>query len=1208
MNKFTSDNYFINKAHEIIASSRYYLKDSSGAIVENNIFETFRRVNDYIFQNDPEHKDNMQQLCEQKKFIYAGRPLAQAGTGIKQLFNCFVLGIDDSRAAISETQRIHFHVQAHGGGTGINFSKLRPSGSWCKGANARSSGPEGFITAMSALSSNISQGGNRSGANLGLLEDWHPGLLKFITKKSQGNWENIRKFAVIIDENKFNQWQWVNPYQWQTFNVSVALSDEFMRQVKRKAKKPWKLHWKEQEWALWDYTIELQETQPDKDDSKTIIPITICAPDEQIALHEAQNQVPFRNGSALTLNKGPYHITAYEWFNKICTNAWKDGCPGIFFIDRAREYHNGEYFNKLDACNPCHRGNSLVHTDKGLIRIKNLVNEIFTILTPTGELAKAICFPSGVADIYRVRFKRGGYIDLTTNHNLIDYESKKKVQVKNLISGQKLFAPTVPIAPLNSNFQGEESDGFLLGWIFGDGCIFQRKRGKDKGRISLFTIVGKSDNTNIADFIIKRLNQLKINKRRTLHWCNKNGNLETNCSDKGVINWFCDRYLLTSDKSKGLPKSILEGNRELQKGFLAGLFASDGCVSKVGRKIILTSSREEVVFHVKCLLNTFGINSTYRIYNIPHSFNNRPIRNFIRCDLTITGVEAIKFFERIGFGLHERKNNLCKKWTGRIVKTDKNYVIVDKVTNILTKEDVYNITVDNSLHQYIVNNIASANCGEEILPQWSVCCLSSLILPGFVAESGTILWDELENAVHLSVRALNHIIDLNKTDIKKIDDNTKLERRIGLGTIGIAELLIMVSLRTGKDLRYSTSNGRAFVKKILKFIKHTAYQASIELAKEVGPFPAFDYDKFIESKFMQQLLKERPDIDKALKKHGIANVTILTSAPTGTTGTITGYSSGCEPYFAMAYHRNSNVGTIIDGCPSFLSWLKNKNINYADYNFNMKELRKHKHVPKVFEEAHEIHWKDHLAMQAVFAEQIDASVSKTINLSNEATVEDIMQTYIGAFNLGIKSTTVYRDGSKTQILEHFKSIKEIKNNRPQKIVTLSAPKRPEQLVCDIHTVSIKGEHWKVLVGLLYNRPYETFCFPETQIELPTSKTEGLLVRNGNGKYRLVIPYGTDNLVIKDVASFLLTDEHKMITRLLSTSLRHGAPLAALVAQLSKCEGEVTTFSKALMRVLKKYISDEEFIALATCSECHGKHLINEDGCYKCIDCGFNGCG
>ena len=184
MGQYTPSTYFVNSAHEAIANSRYYLKDADGNSVEKNIFETFQRVNDYVFQNDLANKSAIQKMCEEKKFMYAGRPLAQAGTGINNMFNCFVLGIGDSREEISECQRIHFHIQAHGGGTGINFSKLRPSGSWCKGANARSSGPEGFITAMSYLSSNIQQGGNRC----------LPGNAR--VAMADGSWKNIDQVRV----------------------------------------------------------------------------------------------------------------------------------------------------------------------------------------------------------------------------------------------------------------------------------------------------------------------------------------------------------------------------------------------------------------------------------------------------------------------------------------------------------------------------------------------------------------------------------------------------------------------------------------------------------------------------------------------------------------------------------------------------------------------------------------------------------------------------------------------------------------------------------------------------------------------------------------------------------------------------------------------------------------------------------------------------
>jgi ribonucleoside-diphosphate reductase alpha chain len=468
-------------------------------------------------------------------------------------------------------------------------------------------------------------------------------------------------------------------------------------------------------------------------------------------------------------------------------------------------------------------------------------------------------------------------------------------------------------------------------------------------------------------------------------------------------------------------------------------------------------------------------------------------------------------------------------------------------------------------------------------------------------------WKGLKEAVSVLVRSLNWITLLNETGVEKIDVNTQRERRIGLGTIGIHEMLIRMSMRSDKEYIYSQDSGRGIAKKVLKFIKHAAYEASIDMAKEIGPFPAYDFKKFKQSKFIQQLLKERPDLEKELKAHGIANVTVLTQAPTGTTGTITGYSSGCEPYFAMAYQRNSNIGTIMDGCPSFIEWMEGRGIDFAEYNFDFRELRKHKRVPKYFEQAQDIGWRDHLAMQAVFSEQVDSSVSKTINLPSEATVDDIMGAYIGAFDMNIKSTAVYRDGSKTQILETLKNPSKSTGARPQTVVPMKAPLRPDELDCDIHTISVKGEKWKVLVGLLHGKPYEVFCFPEEHIEISPSRQTGVLKRNGHGRYNLLIGTGEDTWTIKNVAHFLLNDEHRMITRLLSTSLRHGAPLNALVSQLTKCDGEVTAFSKAILRVLKKYITDEEYLEVLSCRSCQSKRLVMESGCVKCADCGVSGC-
>lgn len=1860
---------------------------------------------------------------------------------------------------------------------------------------------------------------HNSGANMGILEDWHPGLLKFITKKSRGNWENVRKFSVVTDENKFKQWQWANPYPWQTFNVSVALSDEFMRQVKRKTKKFWRIHWDDEDWHLWDYEIILEDYLPGGDVVKTILPITVCAPDQEVARHEALNEVPFRNANTLKLINGPYDISAYDWFRKICTNAWEDGCPGIFFIDRARAFHNGEYFNSLEATNPCYAGDQHLLTLDGYKTFKELYEtqeEIFLVqdarviysglekdnnnpnywnIESKNEgfvvnLASPVFLTKKNADIVKIKTIDGIELRCTPDHH-IAVQDRGMIEARDLKYNDKLLVADTPLITDVDKNSLDYTIGILYGLFLGDGHV-NISNTSDKIILGLW---GEDiEQSNLIEKLIQRI----YDEFNSCLCMGNNGRLLLpyfksfipNRKELRIESIYLKRVFENLDIFDGKDKYIYSSGKlkssEFYAGLFSGLFFADGTVSynrcNGNLSIRFCSSRLEMLSDLQRRAFIYGAPS--RIYKrrdecgqtMPDGKGGQ--KEYLRqasYELLFSGlsrdriVNVMNLFGRKHIKYEENRSKISR--VSRTFWSKVDTVVPDGV------EDVYCLT-ENNRRTVIVNGITGRRCAEQVLPPWSVCCLSSIVLPEFVTDDGNIDWDGLKEAVDVSVRSLNWITLLNKTDIEQIDMNTKQERRIGLGTIGMHETLLRMSIAGEHEYIYSQDSGRAMAKKILKFIKHAAYEASIELAKEIGPFPAFKYQEFTKSKFMQQLLKERPDLKKELKQHGIANVTILTQAPTGcqvpdtmiatdsgiltlgelidisgsqwqphnvkvlqdqdsylnssrgfvngyvdtkkitlesniilestfnhqyrildiktgeylwrktdelqigdvvvsriggyikntepilevnidshfnnqkinfpetmnpnfarflgiyfadgsnhnkgirihlnandskdnnqisnlikdifaiypnriisksceslyinstrllrfleinnllkqkshevtipklirqssaeslqaflngyqhcdgseasytywtdtvsptmaqqiaicmrllgnnstiqifdnrenakgdrpifrvkkinfgsfdfdnnkeryirkdrklyrkiaqshikglhfdivkkiedsfnltldlevpetetyiansivshnTTGTITGYSSGCEPYFAMAYIRNSNVGTIMDGCPSFLAWLEERGINYSEYEHSLKELRRNKRIPKYFEEAQDITWKDHLAMQAVFAEQVDSSVSKcltegtlintnkgilpieqcglargedvfgsplkdlsvidgngnhqkvlshysagtkeatriilqngasisgarashkvktldgwktlgelssndlilvnddfevfdvdnmspidvdfdrntnanfmnlpdkmsvylakilgmlaadghleettgkvslyekspgvgdfynslakqvfdvtpeihidertdvvehrttsralvryikkligyrssnkkipdqilqgsfaekryflegltldgylrkgkglvvydgksqklayqaaellrsfgkphiycgkkwvkthgyytysvmiseelqnvitplelhkcaessyrkrdqlvvfdsedlatltvsanhpyysavrnlrqrnliyctqslakniglgilgkiekistiehlgkipmydiemerthnylvsgiishnTINLPSDATVEDVMGAYMGAYDLNIKSTAVYRDGSKAQILETLKSYAKNKEACPQTVVTMQAPKRPEDLDCDIHATSVKGEKWKLLVGMLYGKPYEVFCFPEEQISIPASKTEGILQRNDRGRYNLVIGEGEDAWTVKNVAHLLLTDEHRMITRLLSISLRHGAPLSALVSQLTKCDGDVTTFSKAIVRVLKKYITDEEYLEVSRCRSCRSKQLVMEQGCLQCKDCGYSAC-
>jgi ribonucleoside-diphosphate reductase alpha chain len=316
-----------------------------------------------------------------------------------------------------------------------------------------------------------------------------------------------------------------------------------------------------------------------------------------------------------------------------------------------------------------------------------------------------------------------------------------------------------------------------------------------------------------------------------------------------------------------------------------------------------------------------------------------------------------------------------------------------------------------------------------------------------------------------------------------------------------------------------------------------------------------------------------------------------------------GFSQGCEPYFLMCFKRNSRVGTFKDGSPTFIKWLEENGIDYSEYNFNLDKLREDTKVPRYFEQSLEISPTDHLKMQAVFAKYVDSSVSKTINLPADATVEDIENSYIQAYKMEIKSTTIYRYGSKEQILEQIKEEERV--YRPSEIVDAHAPGRPKELECDICHTSVKGEKWTVLVGLLHSRPYEIFCAPQDAFELSAKYKKGTLVKNGHGSYNLE----TEDFKLKNISRHLESDEHRVITRLISTCLRHGVPTGFVADQLAKADGTIVDFSKAMLRILKKYdgiLPDGE--SAHTCSNCGSTNVVLNGGCPECLDCGLSKCG
>lgn len=269
--------------------------------------------------------------------------------------------------------------------------------------------------------------------------------------------------------------------------------------------------------------------------------------------------------------------------------------------------------------------------------------------------------------------------------------------------------------------------------------------------------------------------------------------------------------------------------------------------------------------------------------------------------------------------------------------------------------------------------------------------------------------------------------------------------------------------------------------------------------------------------------------------------------------------------------------------------------------------------------SHEIDPFAKVKLMAAAQKWITAAISVTFNVANDFTVEDTERLYMEAWENGLKSITIYRDGSREGIyifedpVTYNKKIKSLYDGssafdidiRPKEIIYNSAPKRPNELPCDIHFTSIKGVQWIVLVGLLNSNPFEIFCGKNEDLSIHKSCKNGVIIKEKSGKYMLKIENDTVKFQFSNIADVLMTDNEKSITRTISLALRHGVPSQYIVQQLKKSGGDITAFSVAISRILSKYIGTYSLKeGEKLCPDCGNNSLVFSDGC---ISCGTDGC-
>lgn len=293
-------------------------------------------------------------------------------------------------------------------------------------------------------------------------------------------------------------------------------------------------------------------------------------------------------------------------------------------------------------------------------------------------------------------------------------------------------------------------------------------------------------------------------------------------------------------------------------------------------------------------------------------------------------------------------------------------------------------------------------CGEQPLAPYSVCNLAAINLANMVdKDHGVVDWDKLKNTIRVAIKMQDNVIDKTHYFLEENRIQALGERRIGLGIMGLHDLLIWT------NNRYGSKEGNVLIDKLFKFIAINAYEMSIEIAKEKGSFPFLDQYGSREKLINSGYIKKLPEyLRQDILKYGIRNSHLLTIAPTGSTGTMVGVSTGLEPYFGFSYYRSGRLGKFIEvNAPIVEEFLK------AHPGLTRKTL------PDTFVSAMELDPDQHVDVQCIIQNWVDSSISKTVNAPKGYSVEEVEQVYMRLYKGGAKGGTVYVDGSRdSQVL------------------------------------------------------------------------------------------------------------------------------------------------------------------------------------------------
>lgn len=920
--------------------------------VANRVAKVVSQVETNTFLRENYYKE-FKALINDLKFVPAGSILANAGHGTGGLQNCFVLGVEDNIQSISQLVMDAVMTTKFRGGIGIHIgSKGQPNYVRPKNApftDGKALGPCAVLDMVSDCSRKLTTGNKaRRGAFMFSMDWRHPDIWEFIQAKTES----------VIDAQLFKAavTTGVSQEEFDKAWVESHLSIDGKR---------------ERRWYNANISVQVDdeffEYLEFAQESKYVNP--------NEAPETLENREVTEHGKA---------AWALKLWNLVAAYAHQTADPGLLLVSNAKRHSPIQDF--ISTTNPCFTGETLVLTKKGSFPIKKLAGSYHEVWDGTQWVLAPFAVTGVNKEVFKITLKSGATIKATANHGFY-LSNGKRVELKDLKVGQKLLVntnkPELPQVDLNNL---EVANAYLAGFMDGDGSWDYTH---NKPVLSIYEpkficqLALEKSGVQFGDVV-------KGNKRNAVIPNEKWDYLRRGSSGKNRV-------------FNELP--LIPENVPYLLAYITGLFDADGTTQdhpKSGWKYQWSSSNKAHFDRVLAILNYLGVNASMDIDNRTHKdWGNKG------------GVCKSKISYRLSFDTENTKRlgTYCPfqrltKFTNKRVKqsSENNWAKIVSIEPAGIADKVYCCNVQTNHSVALNSRVVTANCGEIWLPIGSSCNLGSIVVSKFI-ERGQVNWEDLSDAIWNAVRFLDNVLDASNyaTEQQRINITEKF-RQIGLGIMGWADALKLLKIP------YASQAHLDFIDEFGSFFAQEAYEASQQLALErgeCGVWPLISH------------LKVNPQFDDNYPRR---NSTVLSIAPTGSIAQLAGCSWAFEPDFGLTTYKQ----VFVDASAQKQEWVAMLNPYLEPYNLSeadqaivkatgsirgTKFAQEYPELIGVFAIAREVSPEWHIKVQAQWQKWIDSSISKTINLPKEATIEDIKEAYLLSNKLGLKGVTVYRSGT-----------------------------------------------------------------------------------------------------------------------------------------------------------------------------------------------------